>query len=468
MREGATTVSSERPPILIIMADQMRADCMSAAGHPMVRTPYMDRIAAEGTRFTRGCTNSPLCMPARASFVSGLYPHNHGMWNNQGELPADDETVFQHLQSAGYQTSYVGKSHFYPHGGLHMRDREGYMRARGLDDVHETTGPWATVNTDSYMTDEWAEKGVLQAFRDDYQRRRENGHYSVWPSPLSEEDHMDAYIGRKAVEWVDGYQSDQPPCLFVGFGGPHEPWDAPGSYATMYDPVETPPALPVDDIPAHVPEYARKRMVGRRIEGMTEANIQEIRGNYYGKISLIDHWVGQLIEAYGRRGWWDEAVVVFWSDHGEMAGDYGWLHKSNFHESALMVPMMVRWPGRGDAGRVSGALIETVDLLPTILEAAGCEPSARALGRSLAPLIDGDADTVRDAAFSEVGDSTMVRTEEHKYVMDALGRGHMLYDLEADPQEQTNLLGDPEHASLEAAMRDRVLTWLAQTQVRLR
>ena len=459
---------SQLPPILILMPDQMRADCLGRAGHPVIRTPNLDRLASEGTRFSHACTNSPLCMPARASFVSGTYPHNHGMWNNAGALPSNDETFFHHLQAAGYHTAYVGKSHFYEHGGFHMRDREPYMHARGLDDVHETTGPWATVTTDSYMTDDWAEKGLLKAFRDDYEKRRETGPCAVWPSPLPTGDFMDSYIGRTAAQWVDGYAGDKPPCLFVGFGGPHEPWDAPGEYAEMYDPAQMPPAIPLADPAEWVPDKARERIVNRRIAGMAEEDIRRIRGNYYGKISLIDHWVGEIIAAFERKGWWDNAIVAFWSDHGEMAGDFGWLHKSNFHESALRVPLMVRWPGVARAGAVSEALTQTIDVFPTLLEAAGRDPSRRAFGRSLTPLLRDETTEHREAVFSEVNHITMIRTEHHKYALDSEGDGFMLYDLAADPEERNNLIGHPDCAELERELRERILCWLASTQCRQR
>lgn len=150
-----------KPNILILMPDQHRADCLSCAGHPQVKTPNIDRIAREGMRFVQATTVSPACMPARASFVSGLYPHNHGTWTNLGQLPAEDETFFQHLQRVGYYTAHVGKTHFYEHeAGLHLRDREDYVRSRGLDYVHETAGPRATCRTASYMTDEWDTIGL--------------------------------------------------------------------------------------------------------------------------------------------------------------------------------------------------------------------------------------------------------------------------------------------------------------------
>ena len=450
------------------MPDQMRGDCMGCAGHPMVETPHVDGLAREGARFSRACTVSPLCMPARASFISGLYPHNHGMWHNAGQLPPHDETFFQSLQAAGYRTAHIGKSHYYPHTqGLHLRDREDYMRARGFDYLHETTGPWATVTTDSYMTDDWQSKGLLEAFRRDYEKRRKTGPCAVWPSPLPVDEFPDSYVGRKAVEWVDSCDADGPTCTFVGFGGPHEPWDAPGDYATKYDPDETPPPIPVPEAPAWLPEVVVERIDKKCIRGMTGDDIAKIRGNYYGKISLIDHWVGEILAAYERRGWLDNTLVVLWSDHGEMLGDHGRLHKSNFHESALRIPMILRWPGHVPAGMVSDALVETVDIFPTILDAAGQPPSKRCFGRSLWPALRGETQAVRDAVFSEVDHVSMVRTEHCKYAVTSDAHPIMLYDLAADPHEQVNLVDKPDAAELEAEMQDRLLDWLLKTQVRL-
>jgi choline-sulfatase len=458
-------VRAHLPPILILMPDQFRADALGCAGHPAIRTPHLDRLASEGVRFGNAFTVSPLCMPARASFASGTYPHNHGIWHNAGHLPAEDETFFHHLQAAGYHTAYIGKSHYYEHGGFHLREREPYMHARGLDDVHETTGPWATVTTDSYMTDEWHWKGLLRTFRDDYAERRKVGVSAVWPSPLPVEDHLDSYIGRKACEWIESYQDERPFCLFVGFGGPHEPWDPPGEYAALYDPAAMPEAIPPEEPPPWLSEAARVRMLRGRDLNLTPDVIGRIRANYCGKMSLIDHWIGEIRRSLEHRGWWDELLVVFWSDHGEMAGDHGRCHKSVLYESSVRVPLIVRLPGAEAAGQANEGLVEIIDVFPTLLEAAGRAPSPRALGRSLLPAIR-DGAAMREAVLSEVGDTTMVRTETHKYAADASGTGLLLYDLVADPDEQLSLAGHPDHAGTERALRERLLRWLLATQCR--
>jgi len=460
-------VAERSPNILILMPDQQRADCMSCAGHPQIRTPNMDRLAAEGMRFTHACTVSPLCMPARASFISGVYVHNHDMWANRGELFPEEESLFRRLQHCGYTTGHIGKSHYYEHHAFHMREREPYMRARGFDYLHETTGPWATMRTDSYMTDLWREKGLLQAFRDDYQRRREHApNIAVWPSPLPTELFMDSYIGGQAVRFIDEYGGDQPFALFVGFGGPHEPWDAPGEYATMYDPAGAPPRVEPADPGDWVGGPAAEWQRSGRQTAMTEDDIRRLRANYYGKITLIDHWFGEIFAACERKGIMNDLLVVFWSDHGEMAGDHGLLHKSRFFESALRIPLIVRWPGQIAAGQTSSTLAETVDIMPTILEAVGAEVPESCLGKSLWPALRDPSMKIRDATFSEVERggrrNLMVRTERCKYAVHDDGEGYMLYDLAEDPDERNNLIGHPEAREVEVEMRDRLLRFLCE------
>jgi choline-sulfatase len=142
----------------------------------------------------------------------------------------------------------LGKSHYYPHGRFHMRDMEPYLHALGLDDVHETTGPHASVHCRSYMSDRWERLGLYEAFRADCRTRTAT---TVRPSVLPVEEFADSYVGREAESYRRGYDRAEPWCLFVGFGGPHEPWDAPGQYAALYDPAVTPPPLP-DSSPTHV------------------------------------------------------------------------------------------------------------------------------------------------------------------------------------------------------------------------
>jgi len=450
------------------MPDQLRADSLGCAGHPNVRTPNIDRLAAGGMRFSQATTVSPICMPARASFANGLYPHNHGMWTNRGEMPANGETFFQILQRAGYCTALIGKSHFYEHHqGMHMREREAYMHARGFDHVHETAGPYAACYTRSYLSDDWQRKGLWERYKQDYQERRDGRGGMVRPSPLSEADFMDSYIGQKSVEFVHAYTQSQPLCLFVGFGGPHPPWDAPGKYASMYDAADMPQPIPIPESSKTLPGWIRSKKDFQVWSDDVVANTGEIRANYYGKVSLIDYWVGEILEACSQRGWSDDLLVVLWSDHGEMLGDHGRFSKATFHEASVRVPLILRWPEQIPANTETQALTEIIDVFPTILEVAGCDPSDRCLGRSLWPIIQDPQAEIRKFQLSEIENgerNTMIRSRDRKYVVDEQAGGFMLYDLENDPHEQNNLIATGEGINLEDEMRTALLERLVETQ----
>ena len=449
------------------MTDQQRADSLGCAGHPQVRTPNIDRLAAEGTRFAQATTASPICMPARASFATGIYPHNHGIWRNTGELREDDETFFQHLRRAGYFTAAIGKSHYYDprKDGRHVRDREGWMRSRGFDFVHETTGAQATIHMESHVTDHWKSKGVWEALAADYRRRELPGELILDPSPVRDDDYIDSYVGAQAERFVQTYDRSAPLCLFVGFPGPHEPFDAPVPYATMYRPEDTPPPIPAPTEQENLPERIRRMWAFERWPSITLDRTPEVRASYYGKITLIDHWVGRILRALERRGILDDTLVLFLADHGEMLGDHGRLKKSTFHESNIRIPLILRWPGHVRAHTVAGTLAEIVDLFPTVLEAAECPP-ARCFGRSLWPVL-ADADApFRDFQLAEVdygGRQFMVRSSRYKLAIDSSSHAYMLYDLAHDRDEQRNLAVEPTARSAKIELRRALANRLAET-----
>jgi arylsulfatase A-like enzyme len=461
----------ERPHILIVMTDQQRADCLRCAGHPLIQTPNLDRIAREGVRFTQAVTAAPLCMPARASFATGLYPHNHGVWRNEAELPESQETLFQLLQRSGYFTALVGKGHYYQHNRrTDLRTREPFLHACGFTYVHETAGPGASVRTKSYVADEWERKGLMQALIQLDVERRNADEEAVRPSPLPVDDYLDSYIGRKAVEFVDAYADPRPLCLSVGFAGPHDPWDAPGVYATMYRPQDTPPPIPVPAAYATLRESVKRKKAFQVWHAASLALVPQIRANYYGKISLIDDRIGRILEAFQRKGWLDDLLIVFLADHGEMLGDHGRFRKGTFHESAIRIPLIVRWPGRIPANTVSDALAEIIDVFPTVLEAAGCAASPRCLGQSLWPVLRQPDAELRDSQLSECGEEDkeiMLRTRRYKLVVDGERQAYMLYDLEQDPDEQSNLAGDATASGLERALQGQLQAHLERAGYRL-
>ena len=331
----------------------------------------MDRIAGEGTNFTHAMTPAPLCMPARASFSTGTYPHNHSTWANRGLLRRDLPTLFNCFGDAGYDTALIGKAHLFAQSEINVRAFEPVMRGYGIAESVEVNGPRGTYQHDNNeLTADWKRKGLYARYRADYEDRMRDARV-VRASALPVDEHIDSWVGRRAVELIDGHAGTRPLFLFVGFPGPHEPWDAPGEYATMYAPEATPPALPRPATTA-LPEYARKLMDhlerGKRIEEMTAEHVRAIRANYYGKISLVDHWCGEILDAYRRRGLLDDLLVVFCSDHGEMLGDHGRLFKNTFHEAGLRMPLVFRLAGPDPAGKQSHSLIELTDVMPTLLD----------------------------------------------------------------------------------------------------
>ena len=287
----------------------------------------------------------------------------------------------------------------------------------------------------------------------------------VRASPLPLEHFADSYVGRKAVEFVEAYRVPRPLCMFVGFGGPHEPWDAPGKYAAMYNPAATPPPIPIPEAYAAEPPRAAKKDFEAWPQSVLD-NVAVISANYFGKVSLIDDWVGRILDAFQRRGWLDDLLIVFWSDHGEMLCDHGRIFKQTFHESGVRVPLILRWPGQIPANTVTEALAENIDIFPTLLEAVGCEPSNRCQGKTLWPVLRDLQPNLRDYQLSEIlhGERhIMIRSHRYKYAVDDSGEGFMLYDLDNDPHEQNNLLGRAAYLALEEEMREALLRRLVQS-----
>lgn len=448
----------DRPDVLILMADQLNPTCLGCAGDPVVRTPHIDALAAEGVCFDAAYTVCPVCMPARGSFVSGLYPHNHQFWTNftDQRFPADLCPHFRDMQQAGYATAKVGKFHYFnPAWGGDFEDHQDYYHALGFDFAEETTGVYMTPFHKSEYTRYLQRKGLLDPYIRDVAKRMEEGQYAWWPSPLSPDDHNDAYIGRRAVEVIERADPGQPLCLFVSFPGPHCPLDAPGEYATMYDPMDVP-------LPDNVPEVTR---MGPREFSRDE--VRHMRAAYYGKISLIDHWVGRIADAMERRGAWDRALAFFTADHGDHMGAHGRMSKGSFYDESARVPLIVRWPGRVQAGARTNALAELIDVCPTFLDAIGVDRTSGHFGASLLPVACGDADRVHDAVFSEIrqagGLAYMVRTERYKWWINP--KREALFDMAADPLEQRDLVQSEPHQAVRAAMRDRLSRFLVETQV---
>ncbi len=466
-----------RPNILLLFSDQHRADAMGCAGHPVVQTPNLDRLAAQGTRFANGYCATPLCHPSRVSLATGRWPHNTGTaTNSEGYLHPATPMISHALRDAGYRTALLGKLHLRHGARAGSPECDRWLAAAGYDDFMPVHGKaWSCVfeepDFDAHLR-YLSTTGKLEAFRRDYRERnfagwmfpdvepRPKGYAA--PSPLDPHEHQDGFITRKACEWIEQADDDRPFFCWVNWGGPHDPWDAPGRFGTMYDPAAMPPPIPdsLEGAPAKLREHSAKYMTGMPAEAW-----RDVKAQYYGSISFIDDGVGQILAALDRRGLADSTVVVYASDHGEMMFDHNMLTKWVMYEASAQVPLIVRAPG-GAAGRTVEAPISLLDLAPTLLDLAGVDRSAMGVlhGESLAGELAGGPERADRAVFCEMHHTKMIRRGRWKYSTDPRYEVDQLFDLEEDPDELVNLAGRPEHAERVARFRDELLRWMIETQ----
>ena len=441
---------NDRPNVLFIMDDQHRFDYLGAAGAGFLNTPNLDRLASRGVRFTQVTTNCPVCAPSRIGLATGLQPSRLGCVDNSGFLPVSTPTYYQRVRDHGCRVGCVGKldlakpDHYngrdgdrpcvFGWGFTHPEECEGKMHAGSSP---TPIGPYT-----NYLE----QRGLLQVFYEDYRERAANGwleracHDSVLPADAFE----DAYIGRRAAEWVENIADDFPWHLFVSFVGPHDPFDPPREYGERYRGAEMPPAI--QDSGEGKPKWIMKR--SRDIDSEDVAQTQR---QYCGSIELIDDEIGRILRAIEDRGMTDNTLVIFASDHGEMLGDHGLYTKSLPYEAALRAPLIVAGPGI-EGGRVSDALVELIDVNPTICDLMGLPPLERIDGVSFADLLVGKAEKHRTETVSAIRNFRCIRTEQHKLVQhynDVME----LYDLEADPDEMRNIAPDSQDTVRELSRR---------------
>ncbi|MDH3707953.1 MAG: sulfatase-like hydrolase/transferase [Acidimicrobiia bacterium] len=461
-----------QPNLLVITTDQQRWDWLGCHGSPGVDTPHLDALASRGVRFTRHVTNSTVCVPARIGLATGVSPIRLGTLSNGDVLPPGVPTYYQALRDAGYRVGVVGKLDLnktnqqngrkgnrpdtYTWGFTDPIEAEGKMHARG-DGDGRPLGPYGW----------WLhEQGLFDAFRDDAAARSE-GLYARWlrqpgdpphrstrwfdDSPLPAHAFEDAWIGRRSCQWLREVPDEHPWHLYVSFVGPHDPFDPPTEYAERFR--DAPVPAPVLD------SGAGRNAATRHTEyGNTEDEIVTARRQYTAALAVIDDAVGDLVATIDELGLTDDTIVIFSSDHGEMLGDHRLFQKHVPYEPAMRIPLLAAGPGI--ATGVSDALTELVDLAPTLLERAGVDPLADIDGQSLVPLLTDPTLSHRDAQVVGEHHYRAIRTHTHKYVhyVDPAFEWDELYDLDADPDETQNLIGDQQSlaAELRADLMSRI------------
>ena len=450
-----------QPNVLFIMADQFRGDWMSCVGGP-ASTPNLDEIAREGVIFTQCSTCAPLCVPARVGLFSGKYAHVTGAWlNGEYILSADADIWSKQLRDLGYATSLFGKTHLHGGNGDFIA-REPMVEAYGFDVVDEITGPHACGKSRTYMTERWKELGLLDAFVKDIKKRGKTPFAK--PSPLPLEEYYDVYVGNKGVEYIKNYDGDKPWFCHISFGGPHEPWDTPEPYASLYKKDAMPKARPV--MQDANPDRPRGETDFRMHKPQLQCNSDqaaEIRADYSGGCTLIDEMIGKIISEIKARGEWDNTVVLFTSDHGEMNGDQGFVNKRTFLDGALNIPLIIRTPDTINKGGIkTDALVSLIDVGPTLVELCGGKIDYPQSGKSLCCVLDGTCEKPREYVLSELSGEIMYMDEEYKVFVNDHGEIYMLFDRKNDPQEQYNLAASNEAVDIENSLRQKIMRAMAE------
>ncbi|MHC4884556.1 MAG: sulfatase family protein [Planctomycetota bacterium] len=470
---------STQPNILFLFSDQHRADCLGCAGHAHVKTPNLDRLADEGVHFTGAYCATPLCFPSRISLATGRFPHNTGHnTNNEGFLYPDTPMISHAFRDAGYRTAHLGKLHLAQCEKAGDPACEAWCHEAGWDDAMPIYGKaWSCAyeedEYDAYLR--WlATAGKLEAFQQDYRERcfgwkypdvspRPRGYAA--PSVLEPEEHQDGFITRSACEWLKTVSDDQPWFCWVNWGGPHDPWDAPGRFGTMYDPAEMGP--PIADDLENAPQKLHRHA---HAHGLWKSGLmapdqwRKIMAQYYGSISFIDDGIGQILDTLEARGMLENTIVVYSSDHGEMMFDHNMLTKWVMYEASSKVPLIVRLPG-GER-RAIDAPVSLLDLVPTLLDLAGVDRESMPVlhGESLAPALKGEAADGTRAVFCEMDKTKMIRKGPWKFVTDPEFEFDQLFHLEDDPEELTNLALDPGQRERCEELRREILHWMINTQ----
>jgi arylsulfatase A-like enzyme len=266
--------------------------------------------------------------------------------------------------------------------------------------------------------------------------------------------------------------------MFVGFPGPHDPWDPPKEWYAKYEGAAMDEAKGITEPGSWVPEVAaeHQRKLQKIHPDMTPEVVAKTRALYYAKISHIDDWVGKIVESLKKKKMWEDTVLIFWSDHGEMLWDKGRLHKAVMYEESVRVPLVIRTAETAKrGGKVARGLVSLMDVWPTILELAGCEAKKGTFRKSLAPVLERPEMVLNEAVFSEIGEGenpvgvpsegrrTMIRDERYKMVVNREGEVLKLYDLVEDTEEEVNLVGKKGMEEVVAGLRERMLKWLLET-----
>ncbi len=442
----------DRPHILIVMVDQLCALYLRAYGHSVTKTPAIDRLAEDGVVFERAYTPSPLCAPARASFMTGMLPSRTRVYDNSAELASSLPTFAHYLRLEGYRTCLSGKMHFVGADQLHG------FEERLTTDVYPGDFGW---------TPDWSRPTERVDWWYHNMTSVKQAGVAEMTNALEYDDEVTFHAVRRLYDYAR-YEGEAPLALCVSFSHPHDPYVARQRYWDLYDDGE----IDLPAVPARSPEqldaHSRRLWTDCAIGdyNVTDDDLRAARHGYYASLSYVDERIGEILTALDACGLADNTVVVFTSDHGDFLGEHGLFFKMSFREPASRVPLLVHAPERFAARRVREP-VSLADLLPTFADLArpglSQELALRVDGRSLVPLLDGAAENLAAAVVGEylaesaLAPMVMIRRGRWKFIHTP-SDPDQLFDLENDPLELVNLAGAHEHSAVVGELRAEVMS----------
>ncbi|MEG9435788.1 sulfatase [Edaphobacter sp. HDX4] len=438
----AAQTPRKRPNLVFFLGEGQRADALSIAGHPLLKTPNHDRIGKEGVRFNNAfCTNA-LCAPARATALTGMYSRATGALSNEKShvpLNADIPLFTELLRDAGYEVALLGKTH----GRNGFEDRHWDYYFGHNDPGNNYANPFFKEGRNGIVGEQ-------------------KQYYNVYPDDLTTD---------RALQWIDQKRGDKPFCILIWFVAPHEPFFRPRRHLDLYNGVPVAKPVTFDDDLKGYPGKPKsfieaENKIGTTYSHVACGSLEGMAKDYYAGLVAVDENIGRVLDHLEKKKILDDTAILQTSDHGYFLGEWRMFDKRLMHEPSLRVPFMARYPARIKAGTVRDEMILDVDIAPTLLDLAGVPAPKHMHGKSILPLAASNDPNFRKEWYYEyyewpnpekVAPHRGIRTEQYKlirYVLDP-SEGE-LYDLKADPGERINLYGKPEHAALQSHLNQRL------------
>ena len=455
---------NSQPNILFLMSDQHNAGSMGCAGHPNVKTPTLDALAEDGIRFTRAYCNNPICSPSRITYVTGQYPHTHGfLGNNNFELDdRNPDTLGATFRRQGYQTAQVGKAHM-----IRRWDEEAYEFIRYCDLCDADRNDPTRHHYFKHLID----CGLADDYDEGTQAPGSEGRSKGCAiSKLPYEHSIEHFTGEESLRFLETWDQRRPFFLHMSFQRPHPPWHPSAEHADMYDPADIqlgPDAADWwENKWAGRPEFIT-RSITNRMRNRSMDDLKKMLAYHFALVSVIDMEMGRVVDWLKANGQYENTIIIYAADHGDFAGDHGTCDKNvGIYESIHRIPFIIRCPG-GPRGESRDAIIESVDLFPTLCDLAGVPRPEQMDGRSISPEIAGQGDRKPEAICEWDFGGTQrranaIRTQQYRLVYYTHELGGELYDHETDPFEMYNRWECPEHQPVRLKLMERLFDRINQ------